>query len=145
MSDFYLWVKALHVISMVAWMAGLFYLPRLFVYHSGAVIGDKTSETFKIMEGKLLRIIMRPAAIIVLASGIFMIVTGNLIPMDVWLQVKLVAVVGMFGFHGFLEATAASFLGDKRPHSEKFFRLMNEAPTLLLAVIVVMAIVKPFQ
>ncbi len=144
-TDIYPWIKALHVIAMVAWMAGLFYLPRLFVYHSGAKRGGETSETFKIMEGKLLRIIMRPAALVVLATGVLMIVIGNLIPMETWLHIKLAAVLVMFLFHGFLEASAAQFHRDERPRSEKFFRMMNEAPTVLLAIIVVMAVVKPFQ
>lgn len=145
MADAYLWVKTLHVIAIVAWMAGLFYLPRLFVYHSGVTRDGVTSETFKIMEGKLLRIIMRPAALIALVSGMFMIFIGNLLPMETWLQIKLVAVLAMFLFHGFLEVTAAQFRRDERPRSGKFFRMVNEVPTLLLVVIVVMAVVKPFQ
>jgi protoporphyrinogen IX oxidase len=145
MVDAYLWIKALHVISIVAWMAGLFYLPRLFVYHSNTRPSEKTSDTFKVMEGKLLRVIMRPAAVIALITGILMISIGNLLPMEAWLHIKLGAVFLMFVFHGFLEVTAGQFRRDQRPRSEKFFRAANEVPTILLIVIVVMAIVKPFQ
>jgi protoporphyrinogen IX oxidase len=145
LADLYPWIKALHVIAMVAWMAGLFYLPRLFVYHSTAALGGEASGLFKVMEAKLLRIIMRPAAAITLLSGIAMIVIGDLLPLQAWLQVKLVAVVGMFVFHGFLEMSAAKFRRDGRPYSEKTFRIVNEVPTFLLAVIVVMAVVKPLQ
>jgi protoporphyrinogen IX oxidase len=143
--DVYPWIKALHVIAMVAWMAGLFYLPRLFVYHRDVAPASQASGLFKTMEGKLLRIIMRPAAVITLLTGVSLIAVGNLLPLERWLEIKLAAVFAMFLFHGFLEKAAAQFRRDERPHSGKFFRAANEVPTLLLAVIVVMAVVKPLQ
>jgi protoporphyrinogen IX oxidase len=144
-AEIYPWIKALHVIAMVAWMAGLFYLPRLFVYHSDVKPLSETSQLFKTMEGKLLRVIMRPAAVITLLTGVSLIAVGDLLPLERWLEIKLAAVFVMFLFHGFLERVAGQFRRDERPHSGKFFRMANEAPTLLLAVIVVMAVVKPFQ
>jgi protoporphyrinogen IX oxidase len=144
-ADLYLWVKALHVITVVAWMAGLFYLPRLFVYHRDAALQSETSELFKTMEGRLLRIIMRPAAAITLVTGVLLIAAGNLLPLETWLEIKLAAVLIMFLFHGFLEKCAGLLRRDERPYSSKFFRGVNEVPTILLAIIVVMVIVKPFQ
>jgi protoporphyrinogen IX oxidase len=143
-ADFYPWIKSLHVIAVVAWMAGLFYLPRLFVYHRDAALQSETSELFKMMEGRLLRIIMRPAAVITLVTGTLLIAVGNL-PLETWLEIKLAAVLAMSLFNGFLEKCAGLLRRDERPYSSKFFRGINEVPTILLAVIVIMVIVKPFQ
>ncbi|NVK18700.1 MAG: protoporphyrinogen oxidase HemJ [Methylocystaceae bacterium] len=141
--DSYLWFKALHVISVLAWMAGLFYLPRLYVYHTQAEVGSELSETFKVMERRLLRAIMNPAMI---SSVIF----GGLLLMEIdawkegWLHVKLLCIVGMIGFHIMLGKYRKDFLVDNNQKSEKFYRMINEVPTLLMIVIVIMVIVKPF-
>ncbi len=141
----YEWVKALHVISMVAWMAGMFYLPRLYVYHVGAAAGSELSETLKVMERRLLRAIINPAMIATFIFGIWMLV---LIPdylSEPWMHVKLACIVLMAGFHGGLSRWRRQFAADANPHSERFYRIANEVPTVLLIVIVIMVIVKPFS
>lgn len=141
--DSYLWFKALHVISVLAWMAGLFYLPRLYVYHTSAEVGSELSETFKVMERRLLRAIMNPAMV---SSVIF----GGLLLAEIdawdqgWLHAKLTCVVLMIIFHMMLGKYRKDFLNDKNQKSEKFYRMINEVPTLLMVVIVIMVIVKPF-
>ena len=141
--DSYLWFKALHVISVLAWMAGLFYLPRLYVYHTNAEVGSELSETFKVMERRLLRAIMNPAMI---SSILF----GGLLLFEIdawdqgWLHVKLLCIVFMVIFHMMLGKYRKDFLADQNQKSEKFYRMINEVPTLLMIVIVIMVIVKPF-
>jgi putative membrane protein len=142
MTEPYLWLKALHVIAVIAWMAGLFYLPRLFVYHSRVKVGSESSELFKTMEAKLLRIIMMPAMTVAWIAGLALIwIVGDL---PWWLIVKLLSVLLMTGFHVMLKTYATAFAGDQRPRSEKYFRAINEIPTVLMVVIVIMVIVKPW-
>ena len=139
------WVKALHVIFVIAWMAGIFYLPRLFVYHCRAEKGSDQSETFKIMEQKLLKVIMRPAMILSWVFGLWLVIGFNVIDFSqIWPWVKLVGVVAMTAFHMFLASTARAFAEDRNQRPEKFFRAINEIPTLLMVVIVIMVIVRPF-
>lgn len=136
---------SLHIISFVAWMAGMFYLPRLFVYHSQKDIGSDSSETFKIMEKKLLKIIMNPAMISTWVFGFLLIGQIGFETMtEIWLQIKLFMVLLMSGCHGFLSKIVKNFEMDQRSRSENFFRYINELPTILLIVIVIMAIFKPF-
>ena len=136
---------SLHIISFVAWMAGMFYLPRLFVYHSQKDIGSDSSETFKIMEKKLLKIIMNPAMIATWVFGFLLIGQIGFETMtEIWLQIKLFMVLLMSGCHGFLSKIVKNFEMDQRSRSENFFRYINELPTILLIVIVIMAIFKPF-
>ena len=145
MSDGYLWIKALHVLAVIAWMAGLFYLPRLYVYHAGLAAGSETSELFKIMERRLLKAIMRPAAAVSIVAGFWVGLGGGWFgDGQWWLWAKLVLVVLMLGFHGLLERHAAEFRADRRRWSGKYFRVINEVPTVLLAGIVVLVVVKPF-
>jgi protoporphyrinogen IX oxidase len=139
----YRWMLALHVMAVIAWMAGMFYLPRLFVYHCGAVPGSKQSETFKVMERRLLTQIINPAMIVAWAAGIWLIVAGGLIHAG-WLQAKLVFVLLLSGFHGMLAAYVRDFAADRNRHSEGYYRVINEVPTVLMIAIVVLAIVKPF-
>lgn len=140
----YLWLKAFHIIAVVAWMAGLFYLPRLMVYHRRTAIGGETSEIFKTMERRLLRAIMLPAMILSWILGLSLIwVTDALANVSLWLTVKLLCVVAMTGFHFWLARFVNAFAEDERPRDERFFRLINEIPTALLIVIVIMAVVKP--
>jgi putative membrane protein len=138
-------MKAVHILAVISWMAGLFYLPRLFVYHADKPAGGETSETFKIMERRLLKAIMRPAAVVSLASGILLWWTAGFSIGEPWLLIKLVAVAGMTGFHGFLERCVALFARDLRPFGSRSFRMLNEVPTILLIVIVGMVVLKPWQ
>ena len=141
----YEWIKALHIISMVAWMAGIFYLPRLYVYPVSAASGSELSETLKVMERRLFRAIMNPAMISTFVFGIWMLA---LIPdylSEIWMQVKLVCIFAMAGFHGFLARWRRQFDADANLHSENFYRVANEIPTILLIIIVTMAVVRPFS
>lgn len=138
-----LWIKAMHVIAIIAWMAGLLYLPRLFVYHVAAPKGSPQSETFKIMERRLLKAIMNPAMIVSFVTGIwFAYLTGYW--QSPWLQIKFVLVLGLAGLHGYFARCVRHFAADENPHSGVFFRVMNEVPTLLMILIVILAVVKPF-
>ena len=143
MADSYLWLKAVHVIAIVAWMAAMLYLPRLFVYH--AEVGAKTpqSETFKVMEQRLLRFIATPALLVVWVTGVWLAVQGGWFTAG-WLHAKLLLVVLMSGVHGFLAATTRKFANDTNSRPAKFFRILNEVPTVLLIGIVILVVVKPF-
>jgi putative membrane protein len=139
------WMKALHIISVIAWMAGMFYLPRLFVYHSKAETGSEQSETFKVMERKLLRIIMGPAMIASWIFGLGMVFGFGLIDFAWgWVWVKFVAVVAMTGVHVFLAMCVRDFANDANQRPERFYRMINEVPTVLMIIIVIMVIVRPF-
>ncbi|MBP0493921.1 protoporphyrinogen oxidase HemJ [Roseomonas indoligenes] len=143
--NLYPWTKALHLTAVVAWMAGMFYLPRLFVYHSTVPIGSETSETFKVMERRLLRAIINPAMTATWLLGITLVLTPGIIDWSQgWWHVKLLSVLLMSGFHGHLSAARKRFDRDERPKSERYWRIANEVPTILLFVIVVMVIVRPF-
>ena len=146
LSDYYLWIKALHIISVISWMAGLFYLPRLFVYHVGAQKGSVQSEIFKTMERKLMRIIMTPAMVATFFFGLLLLSIPGLIDWSAsgWMHLKLLLVFAMAGLHGFLVKCMKSFAQDQNTRSEKFYRVLNEVPTLLMIAIVILAIVKPF-
>jgi protoporphyrinogen IX oxidase len=138
-----LWLKALHVMAVIAWLAGLFYLPRLFVYHVGARPGSELSETLKTMEQRLLRIIMNPAMIVVWITGPWLAYWEG-VYVDGWLQAKVVLVVVLTWFHHLLGAWRKDFVHDRNTRSAKFYRMANEVPTILMAAIVILVIVKPF-
>jgi protoporphyrinogen IX oxidase len=141
----YPWIKALHIVSMVAWMAGLLYLPRLYVYHSMAPSGSDRSETFKVMERRLHRGIMTPAMIATWGFGLALAGTPGVVDWRMgWIWAKLAVVVGLTGFHITLARWREAFLADRNRHSTRFFRTINELPTLALIVIVVLVVVKPF-
>jgi putative membrane protein len=141
----YLWIKAFHVISVISWMAGLLYLPRLFVYHTQQTPGSDASETFKVMERRLLRAIMNPAMVASFVSGgLLMWDFGADVLSMGWLHAKLACVVGLFGIHGMMAKWRREFAEDRNRHSERFYRVMNEVPTVLMIAIVVLAVVKPF-
>lgn len=141
----YPWVKALHVIAMVAWMAGMFYLPRLYVYHCETAPGSAESERFKVMERRLLKQIINPAMIATWVLGATLALTPGVVDWSAgWWHTKLAAVVAMSGFHGTLSRWRRDFLDDRNVRPAKFYRIANEVPTLLLAAIVVMVIVRPF-
>jgi protoporphyrinogen IX oxidase len=139
----YLWLKALHVIAIIAWMAGMLYLPRLFVYHCVAAPGSVQSETFKVMERRLLRAIMNPAMVASWVLGLWLAWSGNWFSAP-WFHGKLVLVIAMSGVHGMLARWTRDFAADRNRHSQKFFRIMNEVPTLLMIGIVILVVVKPF-
>lgn len=140
----YLWIKALHVISVISWMAGMLYLPRLYVYHAGAEPGSATSETFKIMERRLLRAIINPAMIAAFGFGIWMIVLDPDLLSQPWMQVKLASVLVLSGLHGYLSIWRRDFEADRNRKSAGFFRAVNEIPTVIMAIVVIMVIVRPF-
>jgi protoporphyrinogen IX oxidase len=144
LADTYLWLKAFHIISLVAWMAGLFYLPRLYAYHAESLPGSEKSETFKVMERRLLRIIMNPAMILTFLFGILMVVAAPDLLRQGWLHAKLGLVVAMAGFHGALAVWRKDFAADRNRKSARFYRMINEVPTLLLIPIVILAVIKPF-
>jgi protoporphyrinogen IX oxidase len=140
----YLWLKALHLMAVIAWMAGLFYLPRLFVYHRATAPRSAASETFKTMERRLLRAIMFPAMVASWVLGLALAwVTGVLIAVELWFAIKAVAAVALTGFQFWLADLVSRFGRDERPLTERSFRLINEIPTALMIVIVIMAVVKP--
>ncbi|MBV9260579.1 MAG: protoporphyrinogen oxidase HemJ [Pseudolabrys sp.] len=142
----YLWIKALHVISVIAWMAGMLYLPRLFVYHADAAPGSDKSETFKIMERRLLKAIINPAMIATWVFGLTMVylMGWDAFVQSHWLHAKLLFVLVMSGLHGYFVRLFKTFAADRNTRPAKFYRIVNEIPTALLIVIVALAVVKPF-
>ena len=146
MSTLYPWIKALHVASVIAWMAGMFYLPRLFVYHCELVPGSSESERFKVMERRLFKQIINPAMMATWAFGLTMAFTPGVLNWraDHWWHVKLTAVVLMAGFHGALSRWRKDFLEDRNRRPARFYRMANEVPTVLMLIIVTMVIVRPF-
>jgi putative membrane protein len=145
LADFYPWTKALHVIAMIAWMAGLLYLPRLFVYHCEVPAGSQSSELFKVMEWRLYRFIMTPAMVATFVFGIVLALTPGVVDWhEGWFYVKFVCVVLMAGVQGMMSRWRKDFLADANRHPQKFFRIMNEVPTVLMLIIVLMVVVKPF-
>ena len=138
-----LWVKALHIISVISWMAGMLYLPRLFVYHALAAKGSEASETFKVMERRLLKAIVNPSMILVFLTGFTLVyLTGDW--RDGWWQAKLILVLGLAGLHGYFARCVRTFAEDANKRPARFYRILNEAPTILMIFIVVLAVVKPF-
>ncbi|MGI3127170.1 protoporphyrinogen oxidase HemJ [Nitratireductor sp. PBL-C9] len=142
-SGFYLWAKAIHVIAVIAWMAGMLYLPRLFVYHADAEPRSEKSETFKVMEQRLLRLIINPAMIVTWVFGLWLAWDGFGFSGG-WLHAKIALVIAMSGVHGYFSASVRRFAADQNTKPARHWRIMNEAPTLLMIVIVVLVIVKPF-
>jgi putative membrane protein len=139
----YPWIKALHVIAVIAWMAGMLYLPRLFVYHAGSEAGSEQSETFKVMERRLLRTIINPAMIVTWAAGLWLGWYGFGFQAG-WLHAKIALVLVLSGVHGYLSASVRRFAEDSNEKSARHWRIVNEVPTLLLIAIVILVIVKPF-
>lgn len=150
MTDFilthYQWIKALHVIAVMAWMAGMLYLPRLFVYHATAPKGGELSETLKIMEYRLLRFIINPAMIATFVFGGLMLWANwkGLMTGQGWMHAKILFVLLLAGVHGMLSGARKKFARDANTRPAKFYRILNEVPTLLMIGIVILVIVKPF-
>ena len=141
--DAYLWIKAVHVIAVISWMAGMLYLPRLFVYHCTVDPRSEASETFKTMERRLMTAIMTPAMILVWIFGLILAVDGGFFAQH-WFHAKLMAAVAMTASHLFLNHCRLGFADDCNRRSQKFYRVANEVPTLLMVVIVILVITKPF-
>ncbi|MGB8819262.1 MAG: protoporphyrinogen oxidase HemJ [Rhizobiaceae bacterium] len=141
--NLYLWIKAVHVMAVIAWMAGMFYLPRLFVYHADAPPGSEQSELFKLMEKRLLTVIINPAMMFAWVLGVWMAwdafgFKGG------WLHIKLLAVVALSAFHSYLSKAVRVFANDQNVKSARHWRMVNEIPTVLMIIIVIMVVVKPF-
>lgn len=139
----YLVIKSIHVVAVISWMAALLYLPRLFVYHADAATGGEASQTFKIMERKLLHGIMNPAAIVSVFAGLWLAWNGELWK-DGWFHAKVALVVILLGVHLFLARQVRAFQGDRNAHSSRFYRLINEIPAVLMLGIVALVIIKPW-
>jgi len=142
MVEWILWLKAAHIMSVIAWMAALFYLPRLFVYHTEAATGSQLSETFKIMERRLAKAIMTPAMIAVWITGPLLAYGFGEIASP-WLHIKIALVLAMSALHGFLMACVRRFATDTNTKSGRFYRIINEIPTVLMMLIVILVVVKP--
>jgi putative membrane protein len=136
-------VKALHVVAVIAWMAGIFYLPRLFVYHAGVAAGSDMAATFKVMERRLYRAIMTPAMAVAWIAGVAMAIEGQLWTAP-WFLAKLVLVIAMTGFHFWLGARLGDFAADRNRLPARAYRIANELPTLLVVAIVILVVIKPF-
>lgn len=144
MGDLYSWLKIAHILSLIAWMAALFYLPRLFVYHATAPVGSELSETLKVMERRLLKAIMTPAMIATWVFGLWLAIDGGWFSGQGWLHAKLLFVLAMSGFHGACSKWLKDFAADRNTRPQRFYRIANEVPTLLLIVIVILVVLKPF-
>jgi putative membrane protein len=142
-TDFYLWVKALHIIAVIMWMAGMLYLPRLFVYHCETAKGSAESERFKLMERRLLRLILNPAMIATWILGLTLVAITRADQAH-WFQAKFVLVLAMSGIHGFYAGAVRRFGRDENTRPQRFYRIINEVPAVLIVLIVILAVVKPF-
>lgn len=142
-ADLYPWVKAGHVIAVIAWMAGMLYLPRLFVYHAEAEVGSEKSETFKVMERRLLRAIINPAMVATWALGLWLGWKGFAFSAG-WLHAKIALVVAISALHGYFAGAARRFAEDRNTRRARHWRIMNEVPTVLMILIVILVVVKPF-
>jgi putative membrane protein len=142
-SNLYLWAKALHIVAVIAWMAGMLYLPRLFVYHVEAGPGTPQSETFKVMERRLLRAIINPAMMVTWVLGIWLAWDGFSFSGG-WLHAKIALVLAMSGLHGYFSRAVRLFSMDRNTRSARHWRIMNEVPTLIMIAIVILVVVKPF-
>ena len=139
----YEWLKAFHVIAVIAWMAGMLYLPRLFVYHCDAEPGSKQSETFKVMERRLLKVIINPAMAATWLLGLWLAYDSGFFRAG-WFHAKFALVIVLSALHGFLSRTVKDFAADRNRRSQQFYRIINEIPAVLMVGIVILAIVKPF-
>lgn len=140
----YEWLRAFHIIAIISWMAGMLYLPRLYVYHADSVVGSEQSETFKIMERRLLKFIINPAMIVTLIFGLLMLYAVPALLQEGWMHLKLTGIFLMFGVHGVLAKHRKLFERDERKKSAKYYRILNEVPTALMVIIVIAAVAQPF-
>ncbi len=145
MADYYSWFKAFHIIAVISWMAGMLYLPRLYVYHSEVAVGSEMDKTFQVMERRLLRFIMNPAMIITYVFGLMNAYIYGFIALGVWFHIKMLAVVGLTLMHGMLAKWRKDFANGTNKHSTRFYRIANEVPTALMIIAVTMVVIKPFE
>ena len=145
MEDYFIWYKTIHVISVISWMAAIFYLPRLFAYHAEVELGSEMDKTFQIMERRLLKIIMTPSMLLTYIFGLLTAYVYGVVALGVWFHIKMIAVLGLTIMHGFCAKWVKDFAKGENNHSEKFYRMANEVPTILMILAVTMVIVKPFE
>jgi putative membrane protein len=143
--EYYQWIKAFHVVAMVAWMGGILYLPRLFVYHTQLKINSEEDKLFQVMERRLLRIIMNPAMIITIILGVWLASLYGWENLGVWFHIKLTSILVLSAMHMLCAKWRKDFEKGKNKHSAKFYRIANEIPTILMIIAVIMVIVKPFE
>jgi protoporphyrinogen IX oxidase len=143
MSSLNLWLKVLHILAVISWMAGMLYLPRLFVYHAQSPRGSEQAKTFVLMEGRLMRVIMLPAMLVAWLTGIALMLTGGFLTAG-WLHGKLALVIVLSAIHGYFARLWKDFRGDSNRHGPGFYRVLNEVPTVLLVGIVILVVFKPF-
>ena len=145
LAEYYLWIKAIHIMAVISWMAGLFYLPRLYVYHSGVPVGSDQDILFQTMEYKLLRVIMNPAMIVAWIFGLLLMITPGLEAYQFgWFHAKFAAILGMTWFHMKCAGWRKKFARGENEKGDGYYRKMNEVPTVLMIIIVIMVIVRPF-
>lgn len=146
MTEAYLWLKAFHIVAVIAWMAGLLYLPRLFVYHAGTEPGSEFSETLKVMERRLYRAIMTPAMVVSIGLGVALAGVPGVVEWtgDGWVWIKLACIVGLLAAHGMMGRWRRAFADDRNTRSARFYRFANEVPTVLMIILVIMVVAKPF-
>lgn len=145
MADYYLWYKSIHVIAAISWMAAILYLPRIFVYHTRVKVDSEMDKTFKVMEKKLLRIIMTPSMVVTYIFGIINAYIYGFSVLGMWFHIKMVAVLGMTVMHGLCARWVRIFANGNNKNSEKFYRMINEIPALFMIIAVIMVIVKPWE
>lgn len=145
MEEYFLWYKSIHIISVISWMAGMLYMPRLYAYHTKAKVGSEMDKTFQTMERRLLRIIMNPAMISTYIFGTLTAYVYGFLALGLWFHLKMAAVLGLTIFHMFLAKWRRSFENGNNAHSEKFYRMINEVPTVLMIIAVLLVIIKPFE
>jgi putative membrane protein len=145
MEQYFLWYKSLHVIAVISWMAAIFYLPRLFAYHASVEKGSDSDKIFQLMEVRLLRIIMNPAMIITYISGFMISYIYGIKALGGWFHIKLTCVLLLTIFHGLLAKWRKDFTIGKNKYSSRFYKIVNEIPTILMIIIVIMVIIKPFE
>jgi len=143
--NYYDWIKTFHIISMVAWMAGMLYLPRLYVYHTQAKAGSEMDKTFQLMEMRLLRFIMNPAMILTVIGGLLLAFIYGLGNLGIWFHIKFLCVLALLGVHGLIASYRKDFAIRRNTHSARFYKILNESVTFLLIIIVIMVVVKPFE
>ncbi len=143
--DYYSWYKAAHIVAVISWMAAMFYMPRLFVYHTRAEKGSVMDDTFKTMERRLLKIIMNPALIATYFFGLLNAYIYGLSALGMWFHIKMVAVLILTLYHAFMANRVRAFANGKNEYSENFYRLINEIPVLFMIIAVIMVVVKPFE
>lgn len=145
MEEYFLWYKTIHIISVISWMAAMLYMPRLFAYHTRAKRGSEMDETFQIMEKRLLRIIMNPAMVSTYIFGTLTAYVYGLLALDIWFHLKMLAVLGLTILHMLFAKWRKDFEKGENKHSEKFYKIINEVPAVLMIIAVTLVIIKPFE